>query len=115
MRPRKKKKTKVKTSRPGARAVGSAPVLWPDYAPLKKEIGRAIRHRRSVLKINQLSFCDLIDISQHTLSNLENGTGNVSTDNLIRVLDTLGLELKVELKIPPGLREQTRETGEAGS
>jgi len=60
--------------------------------------GKTIKERRKFLRIDQLSFCSIAELSQHTLSSIENGTGNPSLSTLIKVLDVLGMELKSEIK-----------------
>ena len=64
----------------------------------KVDIGKSIKERRKFLKIDQISFCELSEISQHTLSSIENGKGNPSLSTLQKVLDCLGLELKLGVK-----------------
>lgn len=63
-----------------------------------KTIGRLIRERRKFLGVDQLSFCSLAELSQHTLSSIENGTGNPSLSTLAKILDVLGMELVVQVK-----------------
>jgi len=60
--------------------------------------GRTIRERRKYLGIDQLSFCNIAGLSQHTLSSIENGTGNPSLATLIKILDVLGMELKIDIQ-----------------
>lgn len=60
--------------------------------------GKTIKKRRKFLGINQLSFCSIAELSQHTLSSIENGTGNPSLSTLIKVLNVLGMELKIDIK-----------------
>lgn len=60
--------------------------------------GKTIKDRRKFLGIDQLSFCSIAELSQHTLSSIENGTGNPSLSTLIKVLDVLGMELKIEIR-----------------
>ncbi len=61
-------------------------------------IGKIIKERRKFLRLDQLSFCDIAGLSQHTLSSIENGTGNPSLSTLIKILDVLGMELKIDIK-----------------
>ena len=37
-----------------------------------KNIGIKIKERRKILKINQNDLCEIAEISQHTLSDIEN-------------------------------------------
>ena len=61
-------------------------------------IGKNIRERRQQLNVTQQTLADLAEVSINTLVAIERGTGNPSLSTLIRILDTLGLEIKVQLK-----------------
>jgi transcriptional regulator with XRE-family HTH domain len=61
-------------------------------------IGKQIKERRKFLGIDQLAFCTIAEISQHTLSGIENGTGNPSLSTLDKVLGVLGMELTIQVK-----------------
>ena len=61
----------------------------------KKEIGQYVVQRRDALSISQAYLAELCDLSVHTLSNLETGTGNVTLDTLLKVTDVLGLKVTV--------------------
>lgn len=63
-----------------------------------KKIGKIIKERREFLRIDQISFCEIAEISQHTLSSIENGKGNPSLSTLQKVLNVLGFELKLGVK-----------------
>jgi transcriptional regulator with XRE-family HTH domain len=60
-----------------------------------KNIGKKIKERRKILGINQDDLCEIAEISQHTLSDIENGRGNPSLYNFTKILDALGMELDV--------------------
>ena len=62
------------------------------------EIGISIKTRRKLLRINQLKMCSIAEISQHTLSDIENGKGNPSITTLMKIIDTLGMEIDVKIK-----------------
>lgn len=62
------------------------------------EIGRLIRKRRMSLRINQRALSEIAGISVHTLSNVEAGKGNPTVAVLERVLNALGMELRVQIK-----------------
>lgn len=64
----------------------------------EETIGKNIRERRQQLNVTQQTLADLAEVSINTLVAIERGTGNPSLSTLIRVLDTLGLEIKVQLK-----------------
>ena len=62
------------------------------------EIGLFIARRRKALGVNQRELAVLCGVSEHALCNLERGVGN-PTLNLVNVVaETLGLELKLDVK-----------------
>jgi transcriptional regulator with XRE-family HTH domain len=63
-----------------------------------KRLGELIRKRRDVLQIDQRTLSEISGIAVHTLSNIEAGKGNPTLATLDRVLDALGMELRVEVK-----------------
>lgn len=63
-----------------------------------EEIGTVIRERRLQLKVNQQTLADLAGVGINTLVAIERGTGNPSVQVLSKVLDALGLQLKITLK-----------------
>jgi len=57
-----------------------------------------IARRRKALGVNQRELAVLCGVSEHALCNLERGVGN-PTLNLVNVVaETLGLELKLDVK-----------------
>lgn len=63
-----------------------------------EEFGTIIRERRLQLKVNQQTLADLAGVGINTLVAIERGTGNPSVQVLSKVLDALGLQLKIMLK-----------------
>jgi len=63
-----------------------------------QEFGKIIRDRRVQLKVNQQTLADLAGVGINTLVSIERGTGNPSVLVLQRVLDALGLQLRISLK-----------------
>ena len=62
------------------------------------DIGLFIARRRKELGVNQRELAVLCGVSEHALCNLERGVGN-PTLNLVNVVaETLGLELKLDVK-----------------
>ena len=61
-------------------------------------IGEAIKARRKALGINQRTLAMLAEVSVNTIVGMEKGTTQPSLATVTKVLDTLGLQLKVELK-----------------
>jgi transcriptional regulator with XRE-family HTH domain len=60
--------------------------------------GEMIRKRRISLGIDQRTLSEIAGIAIHTLSNIEAGKGNPTVATLGRVLDALGLELRIQVK-----------------
>ena len=65
---------------------------------LLKFIGYSIKERRKELGITQPILAELADVSKNTIYKLERGTGNPSVKTLDKLLEVLGLELKVSVK-----------------
>ncbi len=61
-------------------------------------IGTAIKERRKVLKVTQRLVADLAGVGINTLTKIERNEANPTLDSLQKILDTLGLELKVSVK-----------------
>ncbi len=59
------------------------------------EIGAVIRARRVKEKVTLEEMAALTGIGINTLSRLERGVGNTQLTVLLKVLETLGLELSV--------------------
>lgn len=57
-----------------------------------------IRERRKNLRITQSQLADLADISINTLYKLERGQSNPTLDVLLKIVDVLGMELKLDVK-----------------
>ncbi len=72
----------------------------------KEEIGVQISKRRQVLGIDQKTAAELSGVSVHTFSDVESGKGNPSVKVLRKMLDALGLEIRIQLK------QTSRETEE---
>jgi transcriptional regulator with XRE-family HTH domain len=61
-----------------------------------------ISRRRQVLGIDQKTAAELSGVSVHTFSDVESGKGNPSVKVLGKMLDALGLEIRLQLKQPSG-------------
>lgn len=67
----------------------------------EKTIGLMIKKRRKVLNVSQNDLCEMAGISQHTLSSIENGSGNPTIATLLKIANILGLEIyAVVRKLP---------------
>ena len=63
-----------------------------------KEIGTLIRKRRMSLQIDQHTLSEISGIAVHTMSNIEAGKGNPTVATLDRVLNALGMQLRIQIK-----------------
>lgn len=63
-----------------------------------KEIGNIIKERRKYLGVNQLTLSDLAGVGLNTLVAIERGEGNPQLSTLLTILDTLGLQMNINLK-----------------
>lgn len=63
-----------------------------------KEIGTLIKERRQSLNINQFELSELAGIGINTLVAIERGQGNPKLETLLAVVDTLGLQININLK-----------------
>lgn len=66
----------------------------------KEEIIKIIKERKDILRINQEYLAELSEVGIATLKRFESGKGNITLNNLQKIVDILGLELKLELKKP---------------
>jgi hypothetical protein len=71
-----------------------------DNKMTNEEIIKLIKERKDVLGINQEYLAELSELGIATLKRFESGKGNITVNNLQKIADVLGLELKLELKKP---------------
>jgi len=64
------------------------------------EIIKMIKRRKEILDINQEYLAELSELGIATLKRFESGKGNISLNNLQKIADVLGLEIKLDLKKP---------------
>ena len=64
------------------------------------ELIAIIKERKNILGINQEYLAELSEVGIATLKRLESGKGNITLNNLLKITDVLGLEIKLELKKP---------------
>jgi transcriptional regulator with XRE-family HTH domain len=62
-------------------------------------LGKIIKDRRKELGITQPHLAELANVSKNTLYKLERGESNPSWTVVTNILDILGLELNVNIKI----------------
>ena len=58
-----------------------------------------IKNRRKFLKISQIELADIAGISRRSLQEIESGKSNPGINQLAKILEVLGLEMKIEVKI----------------
>ncbi len=63
-----------------------------------KNIGEEIRKRRKMLGIIQPELADIAGVSLRSLIDIENGTGNPTLVQIMKLLDALGLKIKIVSK-----------------
>lgn len=66
---------------------------------LRTTIGEQIRLRRKELMITQPDLADIAGISINTLYKIERGQANPTIEVLGKILDVLGLEITVGVKL----------------
>jgi transcriptional regulator with XRE-family HTH domain len=64
------------------------------------KIIKMIKERKDILRINQEYLAELSEVGIATLKRFESGKGNITLNNLLKIADILGLEIKLELKNP---------------
>ena len=64
----------------------------------QQEIGYAIKERRKRLRINQQTLADLASVAVNTVVAIERGEGNPQLTTLLTILDTLGLQINIDIK-----------------
>lgn len=65
----------------------------------QQEIGNAIKDRRKKLGVNQQTLADLASVAVNTVVAIERGEGNPQLATLLTILDTLGLQLDINIKL----------------
>ena len=75
------------------------------------DIGKQIRAERKRRKLSQAELAKLLRMSRSTISQIENGTvQDIGVRKLMRILEVMGLELRVRSAgVPPTLDELREE------
>ena len=63
-----------------------------------EEIIKTVKDRKEILVINQENLAELSEVGIATLKRFESGKGNITLNNLQKIVDILGLEIRLELK-----------------
>lgn len=69
------------------------------------KIAQKIKFRRGQLHYSQKDLSELTGISERTIRAIENGEGSTSIVSWYKILDVLGLEMKIVFK---PMRDETR-------
>ena len=64
----------------------------------QQEIGNSIKERRKKLGINQQTLADLSGVAVNTVVAIERGEGNPQLATMLTILDTLGLQIDINIK-----------------
>lgn len=64
----------------------------------QQEIGKAIKDKRKKLGVKQQTLADLAGVAVNTVVAIERGEGNPQLTTLLTILDTLGLQLDINIK-----------------
>ena len=59
-----------------------------------------LKETREALGITQVHLAELADISLRTLKPLEVGKGNSTLETIAKLIEVLGMELRLEIKAP---------------
>ena len=70
-----------------------------------KELAKIVRSRRDYLKYTQTDIAELTGLTDRTIRAIESGVGGTAIQSWAKILDVLGLELKVQIK---PLSDETR-------
>lgn len=60
-----------------------------------REIGEKVRARRKLLRLRQRDLAELAGVTLRALTELENGRGNPTINQLAKIAEVLGLELRL--------------------
>lgn len=63
-----------------------------------EEIIKVVKERKEILAINQETLAELSEVGIATLKRFESGKGNITLNNLQKIIDVLGLEISLEIK-----------------
>ena len=64
------------------------------------ELVTVLKERREALGITQAHLAELADVSLRTLKALEVGKCNATLETIAKLIEVLGMELKLEIKMP---------------
>lgn len=64
-----------------------------------EQLGKQIRDRRNFLRITQGDLAEIAGVSLRSLIDVEQGKGNPSLNQLMKILDVLGLQVAIINKL----------------
>jgi transcriptional regulator with XRE-family HTH domain len=77
------------------------------------EIGKHIRQERKKRKMSQATLASMLGMSRTTIGQIENGTiQDVGIRKIIRILEVLDLELRIQQAGFPPTPDELREEGD---
>jgi transcriptional regulator with XRE-family HTH domain len=62
------------------------------------DVNKIIKERRALLGITQQDLADISGIGLRTIKAIEANRGNPSINTLLKIVDVLGMELKLKIK-----------------
>ena len=71
-------------------------IIMPIYSV---DIGKIIQERRKELSLKQQDLAEMANVTIKTIYAIENNKGNPTIEVLKKVLDVLGLEINVQIKL----------------
>jgi y4mF family transcriptional regulator len=69
-----------------------------------QEIGMFVRARRKFLRLRQRDLAELAGVTLRGLTELENGRGNPTLNQLSKIAEVLGLEFALSERLPDAAR-----------
>ena len=72
--------------------------LKSQHIGIMEEFGNIIKERRKSLSITQRELATLSGVSINTLTKIERGEANPSLKVVMNILDTLGLQMDINIK-----------------
>ena len=65
----------------------------------KEILGTKIKERRKILKIRQEDLAEISGVDLRTIVTIERGEGNPSLETLLKIVEVLGMELQLNVKL----------------
>jgi y4mF family transcriptional regulator len=62
------------------------------------DLGKIIQERRNELSLNQQDLAEMANVTTKTIYAIENNKGNPTMEVLKRVLNVLGLEIRIQVR-----------------